>query len=96
MPITGDKDGQENVPTHEKTKQENNSYLKHPQNAFVLKASTNNLTLLSKFIADIKTQYHVLDSSKILVNPEQQIYFVYVTLSNDELAEKLQEIAEAL
>jgi hypothetical protein len=61
-------------------------------NVTTIKVTSADLMLLSKVLADIRSRFHVLSQSSILVNSETKCYFAYVNVKNSEVAEKLQEI----
>jgi hypothetical protein len=67
-------------------------YIDSPTQETVLKVSTSDLTVLSKFLADTRNRFTVLETSRIMVS-ENHTYFAYVHIANEAIADRLQEIS---
>jgi hypothetical protein len=58
-----------------------------------LTANNQNLMILSKFLSDLNSRFKTTYVSRILKNPETSEYYVYVHISINEIADKLQELS---
>jgi hypothetical protein len=63
------------------------------RDTFVIKATTSEIILLSKFLAEIQTQFKVTFVGQIYHNKDTKEYFAYVHVLNSDVAEKLQNVS---
>jgi hypothetical protein len=75
-------DGLDKSPIHEQE-----------ESIFTVKATSRNLILLSKFLAELRTQYSPLNFSRIFVNPATKEYFAYVNFAEAKITERLQDVS---
>jgi hypothetical protein len=60
---------------------------------FVIKATTSDLELLSKFLAELQSIFDVSFVGRIYHSKDSKEYFAYVHILNSEIAEKLKDVS---
>ena len=58
-----------------------------------LKPFGNDLILLSKLVAYIEKQIPIFSKSRMLVNPQDQTYYIFLNIRNSDLEKMLQDIS---